>query len=122
MVARIERASAEAKTYLRDAQVAQYLAQHAREDFGRLRREYRERWNDRLPQWAVDIRFKGLAVAQECMTDDGWYSRQAQELSATANASYQEVVRLMGLLETFLRERKERALAEARAPRQREAS
>lgn len=103
----------EADRLHREAIRDQFLAQHARDDYGRLQSEYRLRhW--RKPMWVADILFKGTAVAQNCVVDDGWYSRQASEKFAGANAAYARTVMLMEELERFMRDR--------RVPKQREAS
>lgn len=86
-------------------------AQAARDDFGRLREEYRARWFGRKPEWAVDIMFKGLAVAQECMTDDAWWSRQATEQAAAANTCDTRVVTLMDEMRALLRQKIQHRLA-----------
>lgn len=108
-------AKREANMLHREAIQAQVLAETARTDFGRLRQEYRAR-HHRKPQWAVDIMFQGLAVARDCMTDDAWYSRQASEKFAGANAAYKRAVMLMDELEQFLQHRRRPI------PHQREAS
>ena len=119
-VARIEREKAEAISLSRDALMHQFLADRARKDYGELLAEYRARWEDRLPQWAVGIRFRDLSVAKECISDDGWYSRQATECAAVAGLHYQEVVRLMNVLRDFMRTRTAGLLAAV--PGQREPS
>lgn len=99
----------------------QKLAQLARDDYGRLRQQYRDKHHDK-PQWAVDITFKSLAVAQDCMTDDNWYSRQATEKYTAALAHYRHTSMIVGELAAFVAGKRDEALAQRPVPHPREAS
>lgn len=106
----------------RSADLDQRAAQRARDDYARLRNEYRLRHGATKPQWAIDILFKGLAVAQECITDDGWYSRQATEKYTAATFHYTRASELSEELIGFLKRRTAETLAARPVPRPREAS
>lgn len=102
-----------------DAIRDQVLAQHARTDYGRLQLEYRARhW--RKPAWLSDYLFKGTAVAQDCIAEDVWRSRQASEKFAGANAAYARTSELMRELTMFLERRTVQTLARLPVPNQRE--
>lgn len=88
----------------------QRTAQRARDDFARLRQEYRDR-HYKQPQWAVDIKFMGLAVAKDCISDDQWYSRQATEKYTAATFHWEKATDLGAELHRFLRRRTDELLA-----------
>ena len=97
----IRRHKIEAWTLELQADADQRQAQMARSDFGRLRQEYRDRHSTK-PQWAADFIFKRLAIAQECVTDDGWFSRQAQEKYQGATEHLEQAQTLLAELALFL--------------------
>ena len=118
-VAEIQSHKIDAWKLERQADADQRQAQLARSDFGRLRQEYRDR-HHRKPQWVADFTFKRLGIAQECVTDDGWFSRQAQEKYAGATEHYQAVQVLQQELSQFLRQRTAETLARRPVPYPRE--
>lgn len=117
MAAEVAELKEHALTLERSGRMDQKAAQRARDDYGRLRAEYRLR-HRRKPEWAVDMIFKDLAVAKECVSDDQWYSRQAVEKFSGSQALLQRATVLTAEMTMFLRRRTEETLA--RIPGQRE--
>ena len=120
MVSEIREHKRKATVLTRQAEKDQRTAQRARDDFVRLRGEYRLRHAGRKPQWAIDMTFMGLAVAQDCIGDDQWYSRQATEKYTAAGVHLSQATELGTALHRFLKRRTDALLA-SRPPRPREA-
>lgn len=93
----------EADENWRDGQIAHFQAERAAQDYARLKREYRQRWMARgLDLASADIRFAGLQVTKDCISDEQMYRRFAQERFTAANAGYLQVARLMEQAREFL--------------------
>lgn len=110
MTDRVRNSRLRAELFTAKALEFQRLAEQARDDYARMRREYTER-NPDMPRWVQDARFKVFTVVQDCVTDDEWYSRQARENSGAANMEYARQVRLLEELAAFLRARRSRVPA-----------
>lgn len=116
MASRVVSARTEATGLHAEAIRCQVMAERARRDYDRLRSEYRAR-HHRKPRWAVDMTFQSLAVAQDCMVDDAWFSRQASEQFAGTNAAFARQAALLNEMAAFLAHR-----TAQRVPAQRAAS
>lgn len=104
---------AEADENWRNGQSAHFQAEKAALDYGRLKREYRDRWMSRgLDEASADIRFSGLQVTRDCIADEQMYRRFAQERLVAANAGYQQVARLMEQAREFLAVRRPKVPAQ----------
>lgn len=102
----------------RQARQAQESAQRARDDFARLRDEYRRRHGGRKPEWAIDYMFKDLSVARDCISDDAWFSRQSTEKYTAAAFHWERAVKLNGELVAFLKGRTAALLSQVPQPRE----
>lgn len=109
----IRRSRLRAEGFTAEALKFQRLAEQARADYTRMRLEYEDR-HPTWPRWILDMRFSGFAVVKECISDDAWYSRQAQENQGAANMEYARQVRLLEEMRGFLQAR-----TAARVPRPR---
>lgn len=122
MVSEIREHKAKAATLSWLGEKDQRTAQRARDDFVRLRAEYRLRHGHHKPQWAIDMMFMGLGVAQDCISDDQWFSRQATEKYTAATFHFEQATGLGMELHRFLKRRTDALLAQRPVPRPREES
>lgn len=100
----IRRSRLRAEGFTAEALRFQRLAEQARADYTRMRQEYADR-HPLMPGWIQDMRYAGFAVVKECISDDQWYSRQAQENQGAANMEYARQVRLLEEMRGFLQAR-----------------
>lgn len=117
-VAEIRRYKRLAKALEAEGNTAQAKAEEARGSYFRLKREYRDRWAGKRPEWATDAIYVTLPVAKDCIDDDQFYSRQATEKYAAARSFWARTAQLTTELIDFQQRRKERLLASM--PQQRE--
>lgn len=110
-MAEIRHHKSQATLFQQEADAAQRQAQLARDDYGRLRAEYRRRHRDSKPEWAIDMIFKDLSVAKECVSDDNWYSRQAVEKYNAARSHWESASSRTEELVRFVQHRVEQAQA-----------
>lgn len=105
MTLAIETIKADADRFYEAGMRSAKLAEQARDDFYRLRREYRKRIVARGGTEAdADSAFTSFQVAKDCIETEQLHGRWSRDRLAASRAAYQQVMRLQGALSAFMRE------------------